>query len=170
MKRERKPHNEQAEIGSFAGRLIITVDRDAVCSVAIIPLESGDHPAPFTVNAAGGSPVLQEAINQLRDYCAGRLTVFKLPLRLIGTPFQQAVWQALGQIPFGAVTTYGEIAERLGSPGAARAVGQALRRNPLPIIVPCHRVIGAAGGLGGYTPDVAVKKLLLAHEGVAIPA
>lgn len=101
---------------------------------------------------------------QLAAYFAARLTEFELPLSLGGTPFQQRVWAELQQIPFGETVSYGELAERIGRPTAARAVGLANGRNPISIIVPCHRVIGSAGSLTGYGGGLDRKRFLLDFE------
>ena len=101
---------------------------------------------------------------QLDAYFAGRLHAFDLPLAPRGTDFQRRVWQALADIPFGDTQSYGELARRLGNPGASRAVGLANGRNPLGIIVPCHRVIGANGTLTGYGGGLQRKQWLLDHE------
>ncbi|MFE5945097.1 methylated-DNA--[protein]-cysteine S-methyltransferase [Streptomyces sp. NPDC056480] len=112
-----------------------------------------------------------ETIRQLDAYFAGELTAFDLPLNLIGTPFQLRVWEGLLRIPYGETRTYGELAEELGNPGASRAVGLANGKNPVSIIVPCHRVIGAGGGLTGYGGGLDRKQRLLAFEsGTAEPA
>ncbi len=109
------------------------------------------------------------AIEALDAYFAGRPP--RLPqLALHGTPFQRAVWDALCAIPWGEVRTYGEIAELLGRPGGARAVGGANHENPVAILVPCHRVVQAGGGLGGYGGGLEVKRWLLAHEAAHAPA
>ena len=110
-------------------------------------------PRPFT-----------EAVRQLDAYFAGELTEFDLPLHLVGTPFQLRVWEELRRIPYGETRTYGELAEALGSPGASRAVGLANGKNPIGIVVPCHRVIGAGGGLTGYGGGLDRKQRLLAFE------
>jgi methylated-DNA-[protein]-cysteine S-methyltransferase len=104
------------------------------------------------------------AVEQLEDYFAGRRQAFDLPLRPKGTPFQQRVWQELMQIPFGRTITYAELAERVGNPAASRAVGNANGRNPISIIVPCHRVIGADGKLTGYAGGVEMKRRLVEWE------
>jgi methylated-DNA-[protein]-cysteine S-methyltransferase len=109
-------------------------------------------------------PVLAEAARQLAAYFAGELREFDLPLRPSGTPFQVTVWEALRRIPYGGTTTYGELARRIGRPTAARAVGRANGQNPLPIVVPCHRVIGADGTLTGYAGGLDIKAALLAVE------
>ena len=101
---------------------------------------------------------------QLRAYFAGELRDFDLPLAPRGTAFQQSVWDALLEIPYGATTTYSELAATIGRPSACRAVGAANGRNPLAVIVPCHRVIGAAGALTGYGGGLERKRMLLALE------
>ncbi|MEU2073155.1 methylated-DNA--[protein]-cysteine S-methyltransferase [Streptomyces sp. NPDC013489] len=112
-----------------------------------------------------------EAIRQLDAYFAGELTEFELPLNLIGTPFQLRVWEGLLRIPYGETRTYGELAEELGNSGASRAVGLANGKNPVSIIVPCHRVVGASGNLTGYGGGLDRKQRLLAFEsGTAAPA
>jgi methylated-DNA-[protein]-cysteine S-methyltransferase len=125
-------------------------------------------PARDVLVAAAG--VLDETRRQLDEYFAGRRTAFELPLRAAGTPWQQEVWAALSGIPYGEVVTYGDVARRLGRPAAARAVGRATGQNPLPIVVPCHRVIGADGGLTGYGGGLEAKRRLLALERAAVPA
>ncbi|MFB7590800.1 methylated-DNA--[protein]-cysteine S-methyltransferase [Streptomyces sp. NPDC056169] len=105
-----------------------------------------------------------EAIRQLDAYFAGELTTFDLPLHLVGTPFQLRVWEELRRIPYGETRTYGELAEALGNPTASRAVGLANGKNPVGIVVPCHRVIGASGSLTGYGGGLDRKQRLLAFE------
>jgi methylated-DNA-[protein]-cysteine S-methyltransferase len=107
-------------------------------------------------------------VAQLEEYFAGRRTAFTVPLRLDGPAFERRVWDALLEIPHGSTASYGEIAERIGAPGRARAVGGANARNPVSIIVPCHRVIGADGGLVGYGGGLERKRALLAHEGAIL--
>lgn len=119
-----------------------------------------DNAGPAEVEAA----ILTTTARQLRAYFAGELTEFSLPLRLAGSPFRRRVWEALRRVPYGAVVTYGELASLVGRPGAARAVGMAVGRNPIGIIVPCHRVIGAGGALTGYGGGVDRKRWLLALE------
>ena len=102
--------------------------------------------------------------DQLTRYFDGGLVSFDLPLSLAGTPFQQRVWQELCKIPYGCAISYAELARRIGKPGASRAVGSANGRNPVSLIVPCHRVIGADGGLGGYGGGLDRKRWLLEHE------
>lgn len=115
-------------------------------------------------------PMLQETQQQLETYFAGKLQQFDLPLDLsAGTPFQQAVWQALLKIPFGQTTSYSALSSSIGKPLAVRAVGTAIGRNPIGIIVPCHRVVGADGSLTGYAGGLHRKEAFLTLEG-ALPA
>ena len=101
---------------------------------------------------------------QLREYFAGERQAFDLPMHLVGTEFQQDTWRSLAQIPYGQTVSYGEQAERLGRPTAVRAVGAANGRNPLSIVLPCHRVVGANGDLTGFAAGLDTKRWLLAHE------
>jgi len=122
----------------------------------------------------GWSPCLEPAFlpglqEQLRRYLAGEPVEWKVRIELAGgTDFQRAVWRELQKIPYGRTVSYGEIAARLGKPGAMRAVGGANGANPLPIIIPCHRVVAAAGGLGGYGGGLDIKKALLRLEGASL--
>jgi methylated-DNA-[protein]-cysteine S-methyltransferase len=129
----------------------------------------GRAAARLVEHAAGGAlpPRLAEAVAALRAYLAGapRLDV---ALDLAGTPFQIAVWQALCEIPYGETMTYGEVATRVGRPGAARAVGAAVGANPVSLLVPCHRVMGAGGALTGFGWGLDLKRRLLAHERGAV--
>ena len=113
-------------------------------------------------------PVLRAAAAQLGEYFAGERRSFDLPLAPAGTAWQLAVWEQLRLIPYGTTVTYGEIARRLGSPAASRAVGLANGRNPIAIVVPCHRVIGANGALTGFAGGMDVKRTLLALESTAL--
>jgi methylated-DNA-[protein]-cysteine S-methyltransferase len=106
----------------------------------------------------------KEVIRQLEAYFAGKLTEFELPLVLEGTEFQLLVWRSLQKIPYGETVSYGQLAKRIGSPDAARAVGLANGSNPIPIIIPCHRVIGSNGDLTGFGGGLPTKKKLLALE------
>jgi methylated-DNA-[protein]-cysteine S-methyltransferase len=107
----------------------------------------------------------KKVIRQLREYFSGTRQAFDLPLHLIGTEFHKLVWRQLCQVPFGQTASYKEIAERIGRAKATRAVGQANHRNPIPIIIPCHRVIGANGHLVGFGGGLDMKRFLLSHEG-----
>lgn len=122
-------------------------------------------PSPAAGNGSGGEEVLAEAVRQLRAYFAGERRSFDLPLAPAGSEFQLAVWRGLRDIPYGRTESYGELARRIGRPKAIRAVGAANGANPLPIVVPCHRVIGADGSLTGYGGGLERKRTLLALEG-----
>jgi methylated-DNA-[protein]-cysteine S-methyltransferase len=114
-------------------------------------------------------PVLVACATQLSEYFSGKRQEFDIPLEPIGTEFQQEVWSALKRIPFGELRSYGEIAREIGRPKAVRAVGAANGRNPLPIVVPCHRVIGSDSSLTGFAGGLAMKKQLLTLEGAPLP-
>jgi len=116
------------------------------------------------------SPLLREAAAQLRAYFAGRLRRFDLPLAPRGTAFRESVWRLLAEIPYGETVTYGQLAAALGRPGSARAAGAACGANPLPVLLPCHRVVGAGGALTGYAWGIAYKRSLLSLEGVPLTA
>ena len=122
------------------------------------------HPAPIDAPECPDDPLLREAATQVTDYFAGRRTRFELPLDLQGSPFQQSVWQALRNIECGATKSYADIARSIGLPQAVRAVGAAVGRNPVSVIVPCHRVLGSGGQLTGYAGGLDRKRALLALE------
>ena len=151
------------ELMSPIGRLRIVTDADAG---AICRLDMETH-AAFATRVAGeraDTPLLRLAARQLREYFDGARSSFELPLRELGTAFQRQAWQALRAIPFGQTRSYAEQARAIGRPTATRAVGAANARNPIGIIVPCHRVIGSDGSLTGYAGGEAAKRWLLAHE------
>ena len=110
------------------------------------------------------TPVIKEALRQLSDYFDGELKKFDLPLKLSGTPFQMKTWEALQTIPYGETRSYGDIAKQIGNGKASRAVGMANHNNPISIVIPCHRVIGANGSLTGYGGGLPVKQQLLELE------
>lgn len=153
-------------MASPIGRLELVEEAAALVAIRF------DAPADGSpAHDRGGSPVLALAHRQLTEYFAGRRRAFDLPLRPAGTEFQRRVWEVLGTIPWGTTTTYGAIAARLGlPPGASRAVGAANGANPIPVVLPCHRVIGADGTLTGYAGGLERKALLLRLEGVGTPA
>lgn len=149
-------------VDSPIGPLVVTADADGVTGVWM------DAPPDWTDGGPPGAHrddgALAAVRRELDEYFAGERTAFDVPLNPSGTPFQLKVWEALRAIPFGAVCSYGELADRIGSPGSARAVGLANGRNPIPIIVPCHRVIGATGALTGYGGGLGRKRFLLDLE------
>jgi methylated-DNA-[protein]-cysteine S-methyltransferase len=120
---------------------------------------------PMQDTRQGNHPIAAEAVRQLRAYFAGELRQFDLPLDMRGTDFQLRVWRALEGIPYGETRSYSQVASAIGAPQAVRAVGAANGANPIPIVVPCHRVIGAGGKLVGYGGGLPLKKRLLALEG-----
>lgn len=145
---------------SPVGELLLAADDDALTDLRFAP-----HAADPTWRRDDAHPVLAAARAQLDAYFAGARTPFDLPLAPRGTPFQQRVWAELRRIPHGATLSYGALARRVGDPRASRAVGAANGRNPIAIVVPCHRVIGAAGALTGFGGGIERKRWLLAHEG-----
>jgi methylated-DNA-[protein]-cysteine S-methyltransferase len=148
------PVGELTLIASDAGLRAVLWQDDRVTRVPL-PSDIVDDP---------GHHVLRAAATQLGEYFAGTRTEFDLPLAPEGTPFQQKSWEALRAIPYGETISYGEQARRLGSPSAVRAVGAANGRNPISIIVPCHRVIGSNGSLTGFAAGLEAKAWLLRHE------
>jgi methylated-DNA-[protein]-cysteine S-methyltransferase len=157
--------NAYVIVDSPIGRLLLRTDG---VSLTGLYMDVTGRPFPGMNDAeedANTGP-LPEAVRQLEEYFAGKRRDFDLPLRLNGTEFQQRVWRALTKIPYGETWSYGELAKRIGNPNASRAVGLANGRNPISILVPCHRVIGADGSLTGYGGGVERKQWLLAHEGL----
>jgi methylated-DNA-[protein]-cysteine S-methyltransferase len=151
-------------IGSPIGRLTLTSDGAALTGVY---MASPGKPPPRNTDWVMDPTTapLPEAARQLREYFAGERREFGLPLRFSGTDFQNRVWRQLTTIPFGETWSYGQLAKRLDNPNACRAVGLANGKNPIAIIVPCHRVIGADGSLTGFGGGIERKEWLLAHEG-----
>lgn len=139
-----------------AGLLRLCADEAGVCGVYFV-----QQPAE---EAVPSHPLLECTARELDEYFAGQRRVFDLPISLHGTPFQLRVWAALQQIPYGETRSYAQVAAMAGNPKACRAVGMANHRNPVSILVPCHRVINADGGLGGYGGGLEVKRFLLALE------
>jgi methylated-DNA-[protein]-cysteine S-methyltransferase len=152
-------------IESPIGELTIVAENDAIVAIEMSPARP-DATAGAVLDDA--HPLLNEAKRQLDAYFTRELHEFSLPLRPAGTAFQQRVWKALERIPYGATVSYGDIARAIGAPGSSRAVGAANGANPLPIVVPCHRVIGSNGSLTGYGGGLDRKRKLLALETVAL--
>ena len=143
-------------IDTPAGRLVLSSKGGALCSIS---------PAQQEEIFCACDPVLDETERQLRQYFAGERKGFELPLHMEGSQLDCAVWQRLLSIPFGEISTYGAIAAALGKPKASRAVGGACSRNPLLIVVPCHRVIAGMGKLTGFAAGLEMKRALLRLEG-----
>ncbi|MGH9291554.1 MAG: methylated-DNA--[protein]-cysteine S-methyltransferase [Acidimicrobiales bacterium] len=158
------PRRQWRILGTPVGDMLIAGDDDAV---RLIGLPSSFDPVsldPADAAADGSAAAVEEAGRQLAAYFDHRLRAFSLPLDPAGTDFQRRVWFALDDIGYGETESYGSLAARIGHKGASRAVGAANGRNPLPIVLPCHRVIGADGSLTGYGGGVELKQLLLDHE------
>ena len=127
-------------------------------------IEIGKHPLPDNAVWQENHPLLQEAERQMKEYFSGKRKTFSLPLAPDGTQFQKAVWALLQQIPYGETISYGALAKRLDRPKAARAIGGACHRNPIVIVIPCHRVVGVNGHLTGFGGGIPLKKALLKLE------
>ncbi len=153
-------------IESPLGTLRLAATPQGLASIFFID-ETGMPPTGADWARDPAAAVLQRAATQLREYFAGRRRVFDLPLASTGTPFQHDVWKAIATVPAGETISYTELARRAGHAGSFRAVGAATGRNPLAIVVPCHRIIGADGSLTGYAGGLPRKRALLALEGVA---
>ena len=149
------------ELPTPIGRLRLVADAQGLREVWF---ESGRHQKAPDPRWTRDADQLAFARVQLEEYFAGMRQMFALPLHPLGTPFQLAVWQELARIPYGTTVSYGELARRIGQPQAVRAVGAANGRNPLPIVLPCHRVIGADGSLTGFGGGLPTKRSLLALE------
>jgi methylated-DNA-[protein]-cysteine S-methyltransferase len=153
------------EFATPIGRLTVAMEDGAIRHVLF---EKGRYGATGREAWKRDASAVREAREQLLAYFAGERRAFDLPLLPSGTPFQQQVWNALREIPFGATRSYRDIALRIGNPNGVRAVGAANGRNPLPIIVPCHRVIGSDGSMTGFGGGLPVKQFLLVHEGIGV--
>jgi methylated-DNA-[protein]-cysteine S-methyltransferase len=152
----------RTNLDSPIGLLGLTATADGL---AEIWLGGYGRAAPAGAGDRDPGGVLERASAQLREYFAGERTAFDVPLAPSGTAFELNVWALLQRIPAGQTASYGELARKLGDPGMARAVGRANGQNPLPIVVPCHRVIGADGSLVGFSGGLERKRWLLEHEG-----
>lgn len=158
---------------SPVGDLYIAADIEGITELGI-GVKEGDFLAGF-FSSHGSEPAFDDSrfsalFRQLDEYFKGRPVVFSVPLNPSGTAFDRAVWNALSAIPWGEKLSYGEVASSIGKSGAARAVGGACGRNPIPIIVPCHRVLQSGGFIGGYSGGAGVKEKLLALEGIPFKA
>jgi methylated-DNA-[protein]-cysteine S-methyltransferase len=157
-------------VDSPVGPLTVVAENDAL--VGLYMRDQRYRPADETIGTAQdpAAGVLARAAEQLTEFFAGRRTTFDLPIAPVGTDFQRTVWAALREIPYGTVTTYAEIARRIGRPTASRAVGLANGRNPISVVVPCHRVVGGNGSLTGYAGGLDRKRALLALEAAGLAA
>jgi methylated-DNA-[protein]-cysteine S-methyltransferase len=148
------------DVPSPIGTIRLVASDDALVRV-VLPGERGTRPE---AREAPEHPILSLAAEELEAWFAGARRTFTVPLRATGTPFQHRVWEVLATIPYGVTWSYADVAERIGQPRAVRAVGAANGRNPLPIVVPCHRVIGRSGALTGFGGGLSAKVWLLEHE------
>jgi methylated-DNA-[protein]-cysteine S-methyltransferase len=148
-------------VDSPLGRILLVGDGT---NLTRLNFQAGERPSEVGAGWQQDDAPFAEAIAQLLAYFAGELQAFDLPVRPDGTPFQRQIWRQLLTIPYGETTSYGELAQRLGKPAAARAVGAANGANPIPLVIPCHRVIGRNGRLTGYGAGLPIKEALLAHE------
>ena len=158
---ELRPAGSGWALETAVGSLYLEGDEQALTRVGL----PGWRPGPRAAIQAEPPTPVRAAAEQIQQYLAGERRAFALTLRTTGTEFQRAVWHALGEIPYGETVSYAELAEMVGRPGACRAVGQANGRNPIPLILPCHRVIAAGGGLGGFGGGLELKRALLDLEG-----
>lgn len=151
-------------MSSPVGTLRLTASSTGLVSIEVVRSAKKDPSSPT------GTPrtILARTRRQLEEYFAGRRQTFDVPLDLRGTEFQVAAWKAMSKIPYGRTISYGQQAKSIGKPTACRAVGSANGRNPIPIIVPCHRVLASDGSLGGYSLGLTMKRRLLSLEGVSV--
>lgn len=148
------------------GRMLLTADEKAITSVSFVGQKYAPRVQRDWQRDARHAPIRQ-AKRELAEYFGGRRKRFSVKLAPQGTPFQRAVWKAIAQVGFGRTIAYAELARRAGRPGSARAAGAATGRNPIGIIVPCHRIVGSNGALTGYAGGLAKKRALLVLEGHA---
>jgi methylated-DNA-[protein]-cysteine S-methyltransferase len=181
MKTARKPHSghrydqptpiKTMRLSTPVGELVLWADDDGLTHLVLPGAARPRQPADAEADDGGQDVAVHHhllaAATQLDEYFAGERTSFDLALDPQGTPFQRRVWFALADIPYGKTTSYAELARRVGSPKAFRAVGQANGKNPLAVILPCHRVINSDGSIGGYGGGLPMKRQLLALEGAA---
>jgi methylated-DNA-[protein]-cysteine S-methyltransferase len=169
--------NHRVQMKTPIGVLTIESNEKAVTFIAL-PHEAGEHTLAANGGRSGAAMTgpddgqlpepLVAAVAQLEEYFAGGRRSFDLPLELEGTDFQRSVWLRLAEIPYGETVSYAELAMMVGRPHAFRAVGQANGANPVPIVLPCHRVVASGGGLGGYGGGLPMKRQLLTLEGVEV--
>lgn len=159
-----------ARLESEVGTVWVASTQVGVCKISLGSDQSGAFLSWLSKNVGAGRPLEEPdmvgaALSQLREYFSGSRRVFDLPLDVRGTMFQRTVWSQVVRIPYGATVSYGDIAQLVGKPRASQAVGGAVGANPLPIVIPCHRVIGAHGELTGFGSGLGVKEALLRLEG-----
>ena len=156
--------SNQIVVASPVGKLRLIASDKGLVAIDVRNVKTSND----QVKNAAAQKILSATKKQLEQYFAGKRTAFDIPLDLEGTDFQQLAWRALCRIPFGKTISYGDQAKNIKKPKAFRAVGSANGKNPIPIIVPCHRVVAGDGSLGGYSLGLKMKKQLLALEGVSV--
>jgi len=149
-------------LDSKIGNLHLTASRHALIEVAFVETAAAE------LADSNAYVIIQKTVHQLKEYFEGNRSVFELPLAPEGTAFQRRVWKALQNIPYGTTLSYAGLSDKVGDPLANRAVGRANGQNPIPIIIPCHRVVGADNKLVGYSGGIEKKRWLLQHEGVLL--
>ncbi len=159
-----------ARLDSQIGAVWVASTELGVCRISLGDEQSGSFLSWLSKHPGVDEPqeeadVLAAALDQLQEYFSGALESFSLPLDIEGTVFQRAVWSQVMRIPYGTTATYGDIAQLVGKPRASRAVGRAVGANPLPLVIPCHRVVGSGGALTGFGSGLAIKETLLRLEG-----
>lgn len=154
----------RAGMASPIGELTIVADDDAIVAIRFDTERDRRQPDVLSASVVPDHPVVSAAVRQLTEYFAGERTEFELSLAPTGTPFQLEAWRALREVPYGSTVSYGEQAAAMGDRRKARAVGAANGRNPIPIVVPCHRVVGSNGHLTGFAGGIDAKAWLLDHE------
>lgn len=159
---EKEPFVNYCYLDTPIGKLLIAGDEEAVQRIEFPNNGKARKPEADWRESSRGA--VGETVRQLREYFVGKRKEFDLPLAPQGTPFQREVWRKLQEIPYGETISYGELAKRIGNPKASRAVGAANGQNPIPIVIPCHRVIGANGKLTGFGGGLPTKEALLALE------
>ena len=150
-------------MGTPVGDILLIADNKNLCSI-YWPNQEPDKKKFLNLERKDHSKVLRTVVKQLYQYFEGKRVVFDLPIKMVGTTFQRKVWDALTSIKFGETVSYRDIAKKVGNPKAVRAVGAAIGKNPISIIIPCHRVIGSNGKLTGFAGGVVAKELLLDLE------
>ena len=152
---------------SPVGDITLVADTDRLCAI-YLPNQKPDRMKFPDLESKDSDPILKSAVKQLGSYFSGKREKFDVSLRPVGTDFQEQVWKALRSISYGKTVSYGDIAKKIGNPKAVRAVGSAIGKNPLSIMIPCHRVIGSNGNLTGFAGGLPTKEFLLKLETQAI--
>ena len=170
----KQPYMFYWEFESRFGNITVVSSEHGLVCVLLPGINNGDHIERLRTcypddTLVRNDKINRDSINQLHEYCEGNRRSFSLVLELRGTPFQKSVWKAVADVPYGETRSYGDIAKRIGKSTACRAVGAANGANPIPIIIPCHRIVGSDGSLTGFGGGIALKRKLLDLETSALP-